>query len=159
VREHIRRKFAVGFEDLGEQTVKNIAQPIRVFHLRPGGEPEPEEGAAAEPPPPPPDEVEIEFWDSIKHSTNPIEYQTYLDRYPEGVFAALAEVRVRSLEDGAAAPPSNAIDPKAIELSFWDTVKNSGTAELYRAYLDKYPEGEFAALAEAFLADLSARPA
>jgi len=34
VRDHIRRKLPYGFEDLGEQSVKNIAQPIRVFRLR-----------------------------------------------------------------------------------------------------------------------------
>ena len=35
VRDHIRRKLACTFGDLGEQTVKNIAQPIRVFRLLP----------------------------------------------------------------------------------------------------------------------------
>src|SRR6202023_2898069 len=34
VRDHIRNKVAVGFEDLGEQTVKNIARPVRAFSLR-----------------------------------------------------------------------------------------------------------------------------
>ena len=35
VYDHVRRKLAYGFEDLGEQSVKNIAQPIRVFRLIP----------------------------------------------------------------------------------------------------------------------------
>src|ERR1700704_4608460 len=34
VRDHIRHKLAVAFEDLGEQRVKNIARPIRAFQLR-----------------------------------------------------------------------------------------------------------------------------
>src|SRR6478609_12123021 len=34
VRDHIRHKLAVAFEDLGEQHVKNIARPIRAFQLR-----------------------------------------------------------------------------------------------------------------------------
>src|SRR5262245_28576366 len=35
VRDHIRDKLAYQFEDLGEQSVKNIARPVRVYALRP----------------------------------------------------------------------------------------------------------------------------
>jgi adenylate cyclase len=35
VRDQIRDKLAFAFEDLGEQTVKNIARPVRVYALRP----------------------------------------------------------------------------------------------------------------------------
>ena len=46
VRDHIRHKLPHKFEDLGEQAVKNIAQPVRCFRLFPReGKPEP-------PPPP-----------------------------------------------------------------------------------------------------------
>jgi adenylate cyclase len=34
VREQIRDKFPYSFEDLGEQSVKNIARPVRVYALR-----------------------------------------------------------------------------------------------------------------------------
>src|SRR5271168_1205477 len=33
VHDHVRRKVPYGFEDLGERSVKNIAQPIRVFRM------------------------------------------------------------------------------------------------------------------------------
>src|SRR6266849_5757525 len=33
-RDHIGNKFPLGFDDLGEQQVKNIAQPVRVFRVR-----------------------------------------------------------------------------------------------------------------------------
>jgi class 3 adenylate cyclase len=36
VRDHVRDKLDYGFEDLGEQSVKNIARPVRVYALRPG---------------------------------------------------------------------------------------------------------------------------
>jgi adenylate cyclase len=36
VRDQIRDKLAYGFEDKGEQSVKNIARPVRVYALRPG---------------------------------------------------------------------------------------------------------------------------
>jgi adenylate cyclase len=35
VRDHIRDKLAYAFEDLGEQSVKNIARPVRVYALHP----------------------------------------------------------------------------------------------------------------------------
>ena len=35
VREEIRNKLALGCEDLGEQRVKNIAKPVRVFRVLP----------------------------------------------------------------------------------------------------------------------------
>jgi TolB-like protein/Flp pilus assembly protein TadD len=34
VRDHIRDKLGYAFEDLGEQSVKNIARPVRVYALR-----------------------------------------------------------------------------------------------------------------------------
>jgi class 3 adenylate cyclase/TolB-like protein len=39
VRNHVRDKVSFDFEDLGEQTVKNIARPIKVFGLAPNDVP------------------------------------------------------------------------------------------------------------------------
>jgi adenylate cyclase len=44
VRDHIRDKLPCPFDDMGEQTFKNIARPVRVYALRPG--------AVADPPVP-----------------------------------------------------------------------------------------------------------
>ena len=41
-----------------------------------------------------------------------------------------------------------AIDPAAFELSYWDTIKNSTHADDFKAYLEKYPNGQFASLAK-----------
>jgi adenylate cyclase len=35
VRDHIRDKLPFAFDDMGEQSVKNIARPVRVYALRP----------------------------------------------------------------------------------------------------------------------------
>ena len=37
VRDHIGDRLPYAFEDMGEQSVKNIARPVRVFALRPEG--------------------------------------------------------------------------------------------------------------------------
>ena len=36
VRDQVRDRVSFAFEDLGEQQVKNIARPVRVYALRPG---------------------------------------------------------------------------------------------------------------------------
>src|SRR5215472_9879230 len=36
VRDQIRDKLAYSFDDLGEQSVKNIARPVRIYKLHPG---------------------------------------------------------------------------------------------------------------------------
>src|SRR5947207_13803075 len=37
VHDHVRDRLPFAFEDLGEQQVKNIARPVRVYRVRPGG--------------------------------------------------------------------------------------------------------------------------
>jgi adenylate cyclase len=106
VRDHIRHKLPYGFADLGEQSVKNIAQPVRVFRLRPDGpppaEPEPAPEIADEPPPAAaaavdPKAIELTFWESVKDSDNPAMIRAYLEKYPRGEFSKLAEIRLKEL--------------------------------------------------------------
>ncbi len=47
----------------------------------------------------------------------------------------------------AAIPSGSFVDPAAIELSFWDTIKSSTNPDDFKAYLEKYPDGQFAVLA------------
>jgi class 3 adenylate cyclase len=174
VRDHIRHKVPYGFGDLGEQTVKNIAQPIRVFRLLPdaadGDDETPlavpielaRESAATdrlsvETPPAEPtaaeqQSVEIVFWESIKESARAADYEAYLEQYPDGSFAALARTR---LEEFASAQ-GGMRDPqdREVELSFWESVRESDNPASLHAYLEKYPEGEFKALAEIRLAEI-----
>jgi tetratricopeptide (TPR) repeat protein len=55
-------------------------------------------------------------------------------------------------DKGTPPPPVNS---PTIELSFWDSIKNSTNAEDFNAYLRKYPNGEFADLARIRAANLS----
>jgi adenylate cyclase len=170
VRDHIRHKVPYGFEDLGEQTVKNIAQPIRVFRLLPDAahvdaeklvqapielvrEP-PVEQLSVEPAPVEQQSVEIVFWESIKESVRPADYEAYLAQYPGGSFAALAQTRL----DEFASAQGGMRDPqdREVELAFWDSVRESDSPASLSAYLEKYPDGEFKALAEIRLAEIKA---
>lgn len=58
--------------------------------------------------------AEIEFWDTIKNSTNPEDFRAYLKKYPNGEFTDLAKNRLESLTANrpSAAQPS-ATNPPA----------------------------------------------
>ena len=165
VRDHVRKLGRYAFEDLGEQSVKNIAQPIRAFRLH-GLEEGPPDPPVAYPPlglaptavssPAPavstPAPFELPFWDTIKESKDPAEFTAYLEQYPKGVFASLAEARRDALlaeQAEPAAAPLPEPDLVTVELAFWDSIKESTDPAEFTAYLEQYPEGSFAALAEA----------
>ena len=63
-------------------------------------EPEPKQVAAVPPAAPVPaaPNVEIIYWQSVSGSKDPAVLQSYLDQYPNGQFAALAKVRIASLQ-------------------------------------------------------------
>jgi hypothetical protein len=172
IHDHVMKKLPFEFEDLGEKSVKNIAQPIRVFRLI-LNEQRSEVQPTTEPIPPlahvevdipslsegdqvavtsGSEAVEIEFWDSIKNSVSPSEYEAYLEQYPEGSFAALARLRLEAITKDAVGMR----DPqdREIELSFWESVRESDNPELIQAYLQKYPKGEFSPLAEIRIGEL-----
>jgi class 3 adenylate cyclase len=172
VRDHLRHRGGMVFEDLGEQLVKNIAHPIRAFRLRvaedmsgqqlqrpeeaDGGPPEMSSAPAAVSDLSPDTEASLElaFWESVKDGS-PAELESYLERYPEGTFAPLARTRLETAafstaNPSAAAPAEDAVD--ILDLTFWNSVKDSNRREELLAYLEQHPNGHFAALARARLA-------
>lgn len=173
VRDHVRKMGRYAFEDLGEQGVKNIAQPIRAFRVRLSDAPAPAEDeqpidlaphdqpaaptTAAPPAAEDSPEFELAFWEAMKGSRDPAEFTAYLEKYPQGAFTALAEARLKALQEEAAAPSEPQAD--AVELAYWDTVKDSDNPEMFRAYLKQYPEGAFAPLAKVRLDELDASAA
>ena len=54
---------------------------------------------------------ETVFWQSIVQSTDPADFQAYLDQYPSGVFARLARNRVDALTDSGTADSPNESRP------------------------------------------------
>ncbi|HVT54199.1 MAG TPA: caspase family protein, partial [Dongiaceae bacterium] len=118
-----------------------------------------------------PDAADMLFWDSIRDSKSPDDYQAYLDKYPHGVYAGLAANRLKALGAASAAVASAATAPDTTERNmppakdddltaryedmFWDSVKSSGRAEDIQAYLNKYPHGRYAGDAQRALKDLT----
>jgi hypothetical protein len=54
---------------------------------------------------------EISFWESVRDTKNPAELRAYLQQYPNGIFKALADARLATLEKPAPAarPPAPAV--------------------------------------------------
>ena len=167
VRDHVRKMGQYAFQDLGEQSVKNIAQPIRAFRVRSStGEPDVESSKEASAAPPSsaaeqhaddPAAFELAFWEAMKDSKDPAEFEAYLEQYPSGAFTALAEARLQAVlqeQEAPAEPAATDPDVSAVELAFWDTVKDSDNPEMYEAYLERYADGAFAALAKVRLGEL-----
>jgi adenylate cyclase len=169
VRDHLRHRGGFLFEDLGEQLVKNIAHPIRAFRLRIGegsseqqapgsnedSEPSELPAAAAAMSELSADNVvalELALWDSVKDGS-PAELESYLEQYPQGTFASLAQTRLEAaaLSPAPAPPTAEEVAADALDLAFWNSVKDSSRREELEAYLEQHPNGHFAGLARARL--------
>ena len=156
VRDHVRDRLPYRFDDYGHHSVKNIPRPIHVYRLvadngaghenSPLGLAELPAASFADPV-----DVELTFWRSVEASGNLDEYQAYLERYPGGSFAALAQGRLLN-----PLPQADSAD-RAVELAFWDSVKDGEDPALFAAYLEKYPTGDFRTIAEIKLRALERR--
>lgn len=165
VRDQLRDKSPFVFEDQGEQAVKNIARPVRVFTVRFEGQPKVATSIGAEPlssemePTVDSDEetvakadrAELAFWDSITDSEAASDYSAYLERYPTGNFSALARARLTALATGDTS--GNGDDVK-LEITYWESVGESNDPAMFRSYIEKYPNGHFKELAETRLRQL-----
>src|SRR5712675_1334944 len=105
VHDHVRDRLPFVFEDLGEQQVKNIARPVRVYRVRtesPFPNPPPRAGegsapgarvAAAEPPALPlPDKPSIAVLPFANMSGDP-EQEYFVDGMVEEIITALSRIR------------------------------------------------------------------
>ena len=66
---------------------------------------------AQQQPPPANAELEALFWQSIVNSTDPADFEAYLEEFPNGVFRRLAQNRLSALRAAANAPPAAAVGP------------------------------------------------
>jgi adenylate cyclase len=92
VRDQLRDKRALAFEDLGEHSVKNIARPLRVFRLAtqsPGGAPRVEDPA---PPFSPPDRPSIAVL-PFDNMSGDAEQDYFADGMVEDIITALSRFK------------------------------------------------------------------
>jgi hypothetical protein len=62
-------------------------------------------------PPAGPDRMELAFWNSVKDSDEAAMFGAYLKKYPDGLFAELAQLRLQRLQSKRTAPPAIVLEP------------------------------------------------
>ena len=141
VRDHIRQLGSFRFEDLGEQQVKNIDRPVRAFpgHGRRQEGFQMRRDAArsagavdARRRPTKRSLLDLAMWETMSGSDQVPEFLHYLERFPEGEFAALARDRIATLVQAPRRRRRMPADT-AVELAFWESVKDSDNPALYEA--------------------------
>ncbi|MFU8897710.1 MAG: peptidoglycan-binding protein [Roseinatronobacter sp.] len=79
-----------------------------------------------------------DFWAATGAAGDEAGLRRYLERYPEGIFAGLAQDRLAQFEAEARDAA------RARDLAAWRRARNANTIAGYEAYLQDWPEGEFA---------------
>lgn len=146
VRDHVRDRVEYDFDDLGEQRAKNISRPLRVFRIvfdadapvaqrstaRGSSAAMIEIGAVAGR-----DTMELAFWQSVEARDTSAEYHAYLERYPRGSFASLAQARLTSESR-----------ENSVEMACWKSMKNRDHPAPFHASMENHPDGEFSSPAD-----------
>ncbi|HWZ69520.1 MAG TPA: adenylate/guanylate cyclase domain-containing protein, partial [Stellaceae bacterium] len=90
VHDQVRDRLPFAFEDLGEQQVKNIARPVRIYRVREAGEKSP--SVPAQPVLPLPDKPSIAVLPFANMSGDP-EQEYFADGMVEEIITALSRIR------------------------------------------------------------------
>lgn len=93
--------------------------------------------------------IELSFWESIKNSNNPDDFKAYLEKYPDGQFAALAKSRSNSTRS-----TPGTISGDSMEMTYWNAIKDSRNPSDFKAYVNKFPQGLFVEIANGRIAML-----
>jgi uncharacterized caspase-like protein len=116
------------------------------------------------------EDIELAYWNAVKDAKDASLYEAYLQRYPKGKFAEVAKALIarigseqKAAEERAQAEARKAeaaqratslahqtpaqVSEEAKEITYWESIRNSRSRKLYDVYLNKYPDGMFAAIA------------
>lgn len=86
---------------------------------------------------------ETQFWNEVRASGERDYLDAYLKQYPKGKYIALAKVELKKIDERQQQEAQQA------EQKAWEQAKADNTATAYVAYLERYPNGGHAALAQA----------
>ena len=107
------------------------------------------------------EDAETQLWNEVKASGAKEYFDAYLKQYPRGKYIALAKIELKKLDDrdkaqlareGAErqqAAERERQEAQRAEQSAWEKAKEGATAAAYAGYLERYPKGSYATLAQA----------
>jgi hypothetical protein len=113
-----------------------------------------------------PDDPEGAMWNEVKASGVREYLDAYLKQYPKGKYVALAKIELKKLDERYKAQRAKETTEKQqaaererqealrVEQAAWDEAKSDTSVAAYASYLERYPKGRYAALAQAALPKL-----
>jgi formylglycine-generating enzyme required for sulfatase activity len=105
-------------------------------------------------------DLETQFWNEVKASSAKEYIDAYLKQYPKGKYIALAKIQLKKLDERDKAQRAKEAAEKQqatenerheaqrAEQTAWEEAKADTSAAGYASYLERYPKGSYAALAQ-----------
>src|SRR3954462_6675265 len=93
-----------------------------------------------------PSAVEVLFWETIRNSTNPADFEEYLKQYPNGKFAGLARIRVQPRPAAAGSllsPPPAATQTGPAKVAFAPTQQTTGMPKPGATWKYRYTDRKY----------------
>ncbi|SLN25302.1 caspase family protein [Oceanibacterium hippocampi] len=100
-------------------------------------------------------EQEQKIWGKIRDSNEPILLESFLEEFPDGIYANVARLRLDALR----VDRNQAMQEAARERDLWELARDSASMKVIQTYLGKYPTGAYSGEARALLAELQAAEA
>src|SRR5258706_5733150 len=88
-----------------------------------------------------PSAAELLFWETIRASTNPADFEEYLKQYPNGKFAGLARLRAQAKPAAQTAPSPAPAVKKTLTPAEASALPLAGAPWKYQYTHPKYPGG------------------
>jgi hypothetical protein len=85
---------------------------------------------------------ETQFWNEVKSSGAREYLDAYLKQYPKGKYVALARIELKKIDERQQQEAQQA------EKRAWEQARGENSVVAYGSYLERYPTGNFAALAQ-----------
>lgn len=92
-------------------------------------------------------------WAAVQNTRSSAVLNSFIKRYPKSVYAGYAKATLSEKEQPVrSAPPlqpqvQQQIDPRSLELSYWNSIQTSNNPALFEDYLKQNPNGYFAVIA------------
>lgn len=92
---------------------------------------------------------ELQVWQSVQATRDPVQLTLFLRGYPDGEYAHAARLLLSELIAAELAPPVQdaALPPSDRENLLFQTAQSDGSLAGYEAYLQAYPDGTYAEMA------------